>query len=294
MSRPFRRARLDRWLRRGGKDPSRLLGLTREDGDELLVEAKRRLDAGEIDGAATLFDLHLAAFGRNPDALLGAGACRQARGEFVGAMENYRAAEGLRPDDPYARANTLECSLLLDEPSGIRPARDLVADLAPSVTDPGLKARMERLVAIADERLKAPEDPGAPTYRVESGLASDEFADLLRRSTLAERRPMDEPGTIPGMVAHADVIVTARLGGLLIGVSRAITDWHFCTYLSDLAVDRDHQRGGIGRELIHRTHAAAGRKTTLILLAAPLARSYYPHIGMTAHDSCWIIPRTSS
>jgi GNAT superfamily N-acetyltransferase len=130
-------------------------------------------------------------------------------------------------------------------------------------------------------------------YRLESypQLGPDEFIDLLQRSTLAERRPIDEPDTIRGMLEHADIILTARAGGLLVGISRAISDYNFCTYLSDLAVDRSYQRRGIGRELIRRTHEAAGRKTTLILLAAPKARTYYPHVGMQAHDSCWIIPR---
>ena len=96
---------------------------------------------------------------------------------------------------------------------------------------------------------------------------------------------------IRGMLEHAGVIVTARARGRLVGISRAITDFSFCTYLSDLAVDRAHQRRGIGRELIRRTHEAAGLGTTLILLAAPLARTYYPSIGMDPHDSCWIIPR---
>jgi predicted N-acetyltransferase YhbS len=122
-------------------------------------------------------------------------------------------------------------------------------------------------------------------------LSPKEFIDLLERSTLAERRPVDEPDTIRGMLAHADVIVTARKEGLLVGISRAITDFHFCTYLSDLAVDVGWQHRGIGRELIRRTHEAAGRRTTLILLAAPKARTYYPKVGLTAHDSCWIIPR---
>jgi ribosomal protein S18 acetylase RimI-like enzyme len=120
-----------------------------------------------------------------------------------------------------------------------------------------------------------------------------EFVDLLVRSTLAERRPVDEPGTIRGMLEHADVIITARDAGRLVGVSRAITDFSYCTYLSDLAVDRDCQRHGIGKELIRLTHEAAGLGTTLILLSAPLARTYYPHIGMSPHDSCWIIPRTT-
>jgi GNAT superfamily N-acetyltransferase len=124
-------------------------------------------------------------------------------------------------------------------------------------------------------------------------LNVDEFIDVLRRSTLAERRPVGEPETIRDMLANADIIVTARADGLLVGISRAITDHSFCTYLSDLAVDQDYQNRGIGKELIRRTHESAGHHTTLILLAAPKARTYYPRVGMLAHDSCWTIPRQS-
>ena len=129
------------------------------------------------------------------------------------------------------------------------------------------------------------------TYAVEPGLTPGEFVDVLNRSTLAERRPVDRPDIVAGMLAHADLIVTARdATGLLVGVSRAITDYSYCTYLSDLAVDEAFQRRGIGRELIRRTHEAAGLHTSLILLAAPKAESYYPHIGMQPHHSCWRIP----
>jgi GNAT superfamily N-acetyltransferase len=128
-------------------------------------------------------------------------------------------------------------------------------------------------------------------YQLEPELAADEFIDVLRRSTLAERRPVDEPARISRMLAEADVIVTARSGGLLIGVARGLSDFSYCTYLSDLAVDERFQRQGVGKELLHRLHAAAGLDTMLILLAAPKAVEYYPHIGMTAHNSCWIIPR---
>src|SRR5262249_60007975 len=109
--------------------------------------------------------------------------------------------------------------------------------------------------------------------------------DVLGRRTLAERRPVHEAGTIPAMLKNADVILTARLDGLLVGVSRAVADFAYCTYLSDLAVDEQYQRRGIGRELIRRTHEAAGLHTTLILLAAPKARSYYPPIGMPKHET---------
>ncbi len=128
-------------------------------------------------------------------------------------------------------------------------------------------------------------------YDFDPDLSPEEFIDVLVRSTLAERRPVHDRATIERMLAHADLIVTARCDGLLIGVSRALTDFAYCTYLSDLAVDVPYQRQGIGRELIRRTHEAAGLQTTLLLLAAPKARSYYPHIGMTPHESCWLIPR---
>ena len=127
------------------------------------------------------------------------------------------------------------------------------------------------------------------TYAIEPGLSPAEFIDVLSRSTLAERRPVDRADVIAGMLRNAGVIAAARVEGRLVGVSRAVTDFHYCTYLSDLAVDRAYQGKGIGRELVRRTHEAAGPGTTLILIAAPKARTYYPHIGMEYHDSCWII-----
>lgn len=129
----------------------------------------------------------------------------------------------------------------------------------------------------------------AITYALEPDLSVSEFVEVLRRSTLSERRPVDDARRIDGMLRNADLIVTAREQGRLVGVSRAISDFHFCTYLSDLAVAVEYQGRGIGRELIARTHAATGLTTRLILLAAPGARTYYPHIGLEPHDSCWCI-----
>lgn len=127
-------------------------------------------------------------------------------------------------------------------------------------------------------------------YAVEPELGADEFIDVLKRSTLAERRPVDDRKRIEGMLHHADIIVTARFSsGKLVGVSRAITDWSYCTYLSDLAVDAQWQRRGIGRELVWRAHQAGGFHTTLILLSAPGASAYYPRIGMQRHESCWVV-----
>jgi ribosomal protein S18 acetylase RimI-like enzyme len=130
-------------------------------------------------------------------------------------------------------------------------------------------------------------------YQLEPDLSVDEFIDVLDRSTLSARRPVHDRSTIQMMLANADIVLTARHRAQLVGISRAITDYSFCTYLSDLAVDEQFQRRGIGRELIRLTHQHAGLNTTLILLAAPNAQSYYPHIGMAKHDSCWIISRQS-
>ena len=137
---------------------------------------------------------------------------------------------------------------------------------------------------------------GDVAYQIEPSLSADEFVDVLQRSTLAERRPVADAATIAGMLARAGLIVTARMGGQLVGVARSLTDFSYCTYLSDLAVDTEHQGRGIGRELVRRTHEAAGRHTTMVLLAAPKAQSYYPHIGMRQHESCWVsdrVPRAS-
>ena len=125
-------------------------------------------------------------------------------------------------------------------------------------------------------------------YQTEPDLTAEEFIELLHRSTLAARRPVNDKPRVERMLHGASLIVTARNDGLLVGVSRAITDFAYCTYLSDLAVDVAFQRQGIGKRLIAETHRLAGLESTLILLSAPQAVDYYPHIGMQRHESCWI------
>lgn len=120
----------------------------------------------------------------------------------------------------------------------------------------------------------------AITYRTDATLTVDDFIDLLRRSTLDERRPVNDRMRMQSMLDHANVIITAWSENRLVGVSRALTDFSFCCYLSDLAVDEEFQHRGIGRELVRLTHESAGLTTMLILLAAPKATGYYPKIGM--------------
>ena len=128
-------------------------------------------------------------------------------------------------------------------------------------------------------------------YEHHTPLTPAAFIDLLRRSTLAERRPVDDPEAIAGMVANAGLTVTAWDGDLLVGVARSVTDFTYCCYLSDLAVDAAYQRQGIGVELIAQTQAQLGPQCKIILLAAPAAADYYPRIGFEHHPRCWILDR---
>ncbi|MCG6154408.1 GNAT family N-acetyltransferase [Rubinisphaera margarita] len=127
------------------------------------------------------------------------------------------------------------------------------------------------------------------TYHEETNLNVDEFIDVLQRSTLAERRPIERREIMEGMLRKADILVGARTeSGQLVGIGRALSDFAVCTYLADLAVDVDWQGHGIGTEILNRIHDRAGRHTKLILLAAPKAVTFYPHIGLEQHPSCWI------
>lgn len=126
-------------------------------------------------------------------------------------------------------------------------------------------------------------------YRIGNNLDPDAVIDLYRTSTLGERRPVDDRKRMIQMIASANLVITAWDGNLLVGISRALTDYSYATYLSDLAVRESHQRQGIGKELIRRTQKAGGPQATVILLAAPKAEPYYPHIGFTYHPQAWIL-----
>ncbi len=126
-------------------------------------------------------------------------------------------------------------------------------------------------------------------YEVNRPVTVEEYIDVLNRSTLGRRRPVDDRACIAGMLRNANLLVTARLAGKLVGVARSVTDFTYCCYLSDLAVDEALQKQGIGRELIRRTRAELGPRCTLILLAAPAAVDYYPRLNFEHHPQAWVL-----
>ncbi len=126
-------------------------------------------------------------------------------------------------------------------------------------------------------------------YKTGNDLNLDALIELYKASTLGERRPIDDRERMASMLRHANLVVTAWDDELLVGVSRALSDFSFVTYLSDLAVRQSHQKQGIGKELIRRTQALAGKHAKLLLLAAPAAEKYYPHVGFAHHPQAWML-----
>lgn len=121
-----------------------------------------------------------------------------------------------------------------------------------------------------------------------------EFRDILNRSKLADRRPVEDVACLEGMIRNSNFVATAWDDGLLVGIARSVTDFVYCCYLSDLAVDCSYQQRGIGRRLIQLTQDALGPRGTIVLLAAPAAVDYYPRLGFERHDQAWVLDRETS
>jgi len=151
------------------------------------------------------------------------------------------------------------------------------------------KARSTKL---EDGRWKTEEQPKRCCmeiiYGIEKNLNPEEFLMVLTESTLGERRPVGDKDRIRKMCENANLILTARLNGRMVGVARCLTDFVYCTYLSDLAVSENCQRMGIGKELIRKVKEAVPQ-TTIILLAAPKVIGYYPKIGMVKHEGAFVL-----
>ena len=130
------------------------------------------------------------------------------------------------------------------------------------------------------------------TYSSTSQISVKEAIDLYVRSTLSERRPIHSHQAFENMFKHANLIVSAWDGDKLVGVARSLTDFSYVAYLSDLAVDVQYQRLGIGKGLIEDTKLNLEAGCMLVLLAAPKAREYYGPLGFEQHPSAWTLKKT--
>ncbi len=128
-------------------------------------------------------------------------------------------------------------------------------------------------------------------YKINTPVSTEQFIELLKVSTLGERRPTNDYQCIEGMLSNSNLIVTAWDDKKLVGIARSITDFHYACYLSDLAVDSRYQKLGVGKHLQVLTQQELGPKCKLILIAAPDANTYYKHIGFSNNTRCWVLNR---
>ena len=126
-------------------------------------------------------------------------------------------------------------------------------------------------------------------YKINEKISTEQFIGLLKDSTLSERRPVDDLKCIEGMLKNSNLIVSAWDHGKLIGISRCVTDFSYCCYLSDLAVSIPYQELGVGKQLQDRTQKQLGPRCKLILIAAPAANDYYGHVGYKHNERCWVL-----
>ena len=126
-------------------------------------------------------------------------------------------------------------------------------------------------------------------YKLNAAISAEELSQLFKSSGI--RRPADDLPRLEKMINNADLTFTAWDGEKLVGVARAITDFSYCCYLSDLAVDQDYQKCGIGKQLVRLLQEEIGEEVTLVLLASPIAMDYYPQIGFEKADNGFKIMR---
>lgn len=126
-------------------------------------------------------------------------------------------------------------------------------------------------------------------YKLDVPISAKEVADVFKSSGI--KRPIDQLERIERMIKNSDINLTAWDGQQLVGIARAITDYSYCCYLSDLAIHKDYQNKGIGKELVQRIQEILGDEVALILLASAVAMDYYPHIGFEKSENAFRIPR---
>jgi ribosomal protein S18 acetylase RimI-like enzyme len=120
-------------------------------------------------------------------------------------------------------------------------------------------------------------------------ISPSQLGDVFARSRI--RRPTEDLPRLAKMIEHADILIGAWVGNLLVGVARGLTDFSYCCYLSDLAVDRAYQKMGIGKALIAHLRGQLSDEVTIILLSAPQAKDYYKPLGFEWVENAWRIPR---
>jgi GNAT superfamily N-acetyltransferase len=128
-------------------------------------------------------------------------------------------------------------------------------------------------------------------YKVNAELDIENVCRLYDDSGLA--RPTGDMLRMTEMYVNSPLVVSAWIGDRLIGVARTLTDFSWASYLADLAVARDFQGSGIGKELYELTRREIGGGSMLLLISVPEAETFYLKLGLEKEVFAYISRRTS-
>ena len=119
-------------------------------------------------------------------------------------------------------------------------------------------------------------------------LTADEYIDFLKRTDLGSQYPLERfYQRITRLLNNASVSLTARNEEKrIVGVLLGLTDFAYWLYITDLGVDRDYERQGLGRALMKKAHDIAGgeKDIAVYLIANEEAVPFYEKLGMKRAD----------
>lgn len=122
----------------------------------------------------------------------------------------------------------------------------------------------------------------------EERLSSSEYIDFLKRTDLGSQYPKERfYERIEKLVKNVSISLVARNeNGLVVGVIFGLTDFCYWLYITDLGVDRNYERQGIGSKLIKKAHEIAGgeKDIAVYLIANENAIPFYEKLGMKKAD----------
>lgn len=119
-------------------------------------------------------------------------------------------------------------------------------------------------------------------------LNAEEYIGFLKRTNLGSQYPKERfHERIPKLLENASISLTARNDeNRIVGVLLGLTDFAYWLYVTDLGVDRDYERQGIGRRLMKQAHELAGgeKDIAVYLIANENAVPFYEKLGMNKAD----------
>ena len=122
----------------------------------------------------------------------------------------------------------------------------------------------------------------------EERLNGTEYIDFLKRTDLGSQYPKERfYERIEKLVKNVSISLVARNeNGLIVGVLFGLTDFCYWLYITDLGVDRNYERQGIGSRLMKKAHEIAGgeKDIAVYLIANDNAIPFYEKLGMKKAD----------